>query len=57
MQKRILIGLSLVVVGVAGLIAALYYHDQTKTRTVRGSSSIEFITGQARARRSGRAGS
>ncbi len=47
MQKKILIGLSLVVVAVAGLIAALYYHDQTKTRTVRGSSSIEFVTGQA----------
>ncbi len=39
--------LALLVVGIAGLIAALYYHDQTKTRTVRGSSSIEFITGQA----------
>ena len=43
-NKRILIGLILVVLGALGAAAGLYYHDQTKEKTVRGSSSVEFVT-------------
>jgi outer membrane protein assembly factor BamB len=47
MKKWILTGLILVVLGVAGVLAALYYHEQTKEKTVRGSSSVEFVTTEA----------
>ena len=43
-NKRILIGLILLVLLALGAAAGLYYHDQTKKRTVRGSSSVEFVT-------------
>jgi outer membrane protein assembly factor BamB len=43
-NKRILIGLILLVLGALGAAAGLYYHDQTKKKTVRGSSSVQFVS-------------
>ena len=46
-NKWILVGVTALVLLALGAAAGLYYHDQTKTRTVRGSSSVEFVTTQA----------
>jgi outer membrane protein assembly factor BamB len=43
-NKWILIGLILLVLGALGAAAGLYYHDQTTKKTVRGSSSVQFVT-------------
>src|SRR6187402_5304 len=47
MKKRILIGLLLVVLAAAGAVAALWYHEQTEEKVVRGSPSVEFVTTEA----------
>ena len=43
-NKWILIGVIALVLLALGAAAGLYYHDQTKKRTVRGSSTVEFVT-------------
>ncbi len=50
-NKWILVGVTALVLLALGAAAGLYYHDQTKTRTVRGSSSVEFVTTQAPGRK------
>jgi outer membrane protein assembly factor BamB len=47
LNKRILIVVILAALATAGIAAALYYRDQTKERSVRGSSTVEFVTTQA----------
>jgi outer membrane protein assembly factor BamB len=42
-NKWILIGVIALVLLALGATAGLYYHDQTKKRTVRGSSTVEFV--------------
>lgn len=47
MKKRILIAVALVLlaaVGTAGVFAALWYREQTETKNLRGSSTVEFVT-------------
>jgi len=46
-KKRILIAVALVLlaaVGTAGVVGALWYREQTEPRTLRGSSTVEFVT-------------
>src|SRR5437764_12701261 len=47
MNKRIVIGLILIALVAAGVLAGLYYRSQTRHPTVRGSSSVEFVPTQA----------
>jgi outer membrane protein assembly factor BamB len=42
--RRLLIGISALVVLAGGAAGAWYYHDQTRTREKRGSSTVEFVT-------------
>ncbi len=46
MNKRIGIAVILVALVAAGVLAALYYRSQTRERTVRGSSTVEFVPTQ-----------
>ena len=43
-MRRLLIGIVALVVLAGGAAGAWYYHDQTRTREKRGSSTIEFVT-------------
>jgi outer membrane protein assembly factor BamB len=43
-KKRIAIGVVLLLLGVGGAVAGLWYREQTEDKTVRGSSSVEFET-------------
>ena len=43
-MRRLLIGTLALVVLAGGAAGAWYYHDQTRTREKRGSSTIEFVT-------------
>ncbi len=43
-MRRLLIGLAALVVLAGGAAGAWYYHDQTRTREKRGSSTVEFVT-------------
>jgi len=42
--RRLLIGILALVVLAGGAAGAWYYHDQTRTREKRGSSTVEFVT-------------
>src|SRR5437667_6357469 len=42
--RRLLIGLAALVVLAGGAAGAWYYHDQTRAREKRGSSTVEFVT-------------
>jgi len=42
--RRLLIGTVALVVLAGGAAGAWYYHDQTRTREKRGSSTVEFVT-------------
>ena len=44
MRKRVLIGLAALLVAAGGTFAAIWYRDQTETKVVRGSPSVEFVT-------------
>ena len=44
MKKWILIGVVLVALLVAGVVAAFWYREQTEVKEVRGSSTVEFVT-------------
>lgn len=47
MKKRILIVVALLLlaaVATAGVLGALWYREQTEPRTLRGSSTVEFVT-------------
>lgn len=43
-MRRLLIGIVALVVLAGGAAGAWYYHDQTRTREKRGSSTVEFVT-------------
>ena len=43
-MRRLLIGISALVVLAGGAAGAWYYHDQTRTREKRGSPTVEFVT-------------
>ena len=47
MNKRLVIGLVCVVLAILAAGVALYHREQAKQRTVRGSSTIEFLPSQA----------
>jgi outer membrane protein assembly factor BamB len=42
--RRLLIGIVALVVLAGGAAGAWYYHDRTRTREKRGSSTVEFVT-------------
>ena len=44
MKKWILIGVVLAALLSAGLVAAVWYREQTEVKEVRGSSSVEYVT-------------
>ena len=44
MKKRIAIGVVLALLVAGGALAALWYREQTETKVVRGSPTVEFLT-------------